>query len=145
MFDEGQILNGRYQLLSLHGEGGMAYVYRAKDLALERTVAIKILRPEYSASETFTHEARAIARVPHPNIVTVHDVRQDGDTQYIVMEFIEGQDLKEWIRTDAPFRVGQALDIIVQICTAVGSAHEKGMLHCDLKPQNVLVLPDGQV
>lgn len=123
----------------------MAYVYKAKDLALERTVAIKILRPEYSGSETFTHEARAIAKVPHPNIVTVYDVRQDGDTQYIVMEFVEGQDLKEWIRTDAPFRVGQALDIITQICTAVGFAHEKGLLHCDLKPQNVLVLPDGQV
>ena len=145
MFDEGHILNGRYQLISLQGEGGMAYVYRAKDLALQRTVAIKILRPEYSGSETFLHEARAIAQVPHPNIVTIHDVRQDGDVQYIVMEYVQGQDLKEWIRTDAPFGVGQALDIVVQICAAVGFAHDQGLLHCDLKPQNVLVLPDGQV
>lgn len=145
MFDEGQILNGRYRLESLHGEGGMAYVYKAQDLALQRTVALKILRPEYSGSETFTHEARSIAKVPHPNIVTVYDVRQDGDTQYIVMEFVEGRDLKEWIRTEAPFRVGQALDIIIQICTAVGFAHDEGLLHCDLKPQNVLVLSNGQV
>jgi serine/threonine-protein kinase len=123
----------------------MALVYKARDLALERTVAIKILRPEYSGSENFVQEARAIARVPHPNIVTVHDVRQDGDIQYIVMEYVRGQDLKEWIRADAPFRVGQALDIIVQICAAVGFAHDEGLLHCDLKPQNVLVLPDGQV
>jgi serine/threonine-protein kinase len=123
----------------------MAFVYRAYDLTLERTVAIKILRPEYDAGDTFRHEARAIAKLPHPNIVTVYDVGQDGDTQYIVMEYVEGQDLKKWIKADAPFRVGRALDIITQVCTAVAFAHEKGILHCDLKPQNVLVMPDGQV
>jgi serine/threonine-protein kinase len=123
----------------------MAFVYRAYDLALERTVAIKILRPEYDAGDTFRHEARAIAKLPHSNIVTVYDVGQDGDTQYIVMEYVGGQDLKKWIRADAPLRVGRAIDIVTQVCTAVAFAHEKGILHCDLKPQNVLVMPDGQV
>jgi serine/threonine-protein kinase len=123
----------------------MAYVYRAVDLTLDRTVAVKVVRPEYSAGNAFIHEARAIAKLPHPNIVTVHDAVQDGDLQYIVMEYIDGQDLKQWIKSDAPMRIGRALDILVQICTAVGYAHDKGILHCDLKPQNVLVLPNDQV
>jgi serine/threonine protein kinase len=145
VFNKGQVLSGRYRLVSLQGQGGMALVYRAYDLTLERTVAIKVLRPEYDAGDAFRHEARAIARLPHPNIVTVFDVGQHEGANYIVMEFVEGQDLKEWINTEAPFRTGRALDIIIQVCEAVGFAHEQGILHCDLKPQNVLILPDGQV
>jgi serine/threonine-protein kinase len=123
----------------------MATIYRAHDLTLERTVAIKVLRAEHDAGDAFRHEARAIAKVPHPNIVTVFDVGQHDGANYIVMEFVEGQDLKEWIKVEAPFRIGPALDIIAQVCEAVGFAHERGILHCDLKPQNVLVLPNGQV
>jgi serine/threonine protein kinase len=145
VFSKGQVLSGRYRLVSLQGQGGMASIYRAYDLTLERTVAIKVLRAEHDAGDAFRHEARAIAKVPHPNIVTVFDVGQHDGANYIVMEFVEGQDLKEWIKVEAPFRIGRALDIIVQVCEAVGFAHERGILHCDLKPQNVLVLPTGQV
>jgi serine/threonine protein kinase len=145
VFSKDQVLSGRYRLISLQGRGGMASIYRAYDTTLERTVAIKVLRPEYDVADTFRHEARAIARLPHPNIVTVFDVGQHDGINYIVMEFIEGQDLKEWIEAEAPFHIGRALDVIVQVCEAVGFAHEQGILHCDLKPQNVLVLPSGQV
>ncbi len=122
----------------------MAVVYKAQDLELERTVAIKVLRPEYDG-EAFRREARAAARLPHPNIVTVYDVGHDDNIHYIVMEYVEGSDLKELIHTQAPLRVGRALDIAIQVCAAVGFAHERGIIHCDVKPQNVLVLPDGQV
>ena len=145
MFSKDQVLSGRYRLVSLQGQGGMASIYRAYDLTLERTVAIKVLRPELDAGDTFRHEARAIAKLPHPNIVTVFDVGQHDGANYIVMEFVEGQDLKQWIEAEAPFHIGRAIDIIVQVCAAVGFAHEQGILHCDLKPQNVLVLPNGQV
>ena len=145
MFSKDQVLSGRYRLISLQGQGGMASVYQAYDLTLERTVAIKVLRPEYDAGDVFRHEARAIAKLPHPNIVTVFDIGQHNGTNYIVMEFVKGQDLKQWIQAEAPFYIGRAVDIIVQVCEAVGFAHEQGIVHCDLKPQNVLVLPNGQI
>jgi hypothetical protein len=142
---KGDVLNGRYRLLSLEGEGGMADVYRAHDLTLDRTVAIKILRPEYDAGDAFEREARAIAKLPHPNIVMVHDVCQDESVQYIVMEYAEGESLRELLQPEAPFRPARALDIAVQVCDALGFAHEKGILHCDVKPHNILVQQDGKV
>jgi serine/threonine protein kinase len=144
VISEGQILNGRYRLLSLEGEGGMAFVYKSYDEELDRTVAVKVLRAEYDSGDAFRSEARASARLPHPNIVTVYDVGQDAGAHYIVMEYVAGQNLKDLIQAEAPFRLGRAMDIISQVCTAVGFAHEKGIIHCDLKPQNVLILPDGQ-
>jgi serine/threonine-protein kinase len=104
-----------------------------------------VLRAEYHTGDAFRREARAAAKLPHPNIVAVYDVRQDGNTQYIVMEYVEGQDLKGVIQASTPFRIGQALDMIIQVCEAVGFAHEKGIIHCDIKPQNVLVLSDSKV
>lgn len=145
MVSIGQVLNERYKLLSLEGEGGMAIVYKAQDLELERIVALKVLRAGYSASDAFRREARAAANLPHPNIVAVHDVREDGDVQYIVMEYIEGQSLQDVIRSQAPLPIGRALDIVSQICEALSYAHGKRIIHCDIKPQNVLVLPDGRV
>jgi serine/threonine protein kinase len=142
---KGDVLNGRYRLLSLEGEGGMADVYKAQDLTLDRTVAIKILRPEYDAGDAFEREARAIAKLPHPNIVTVHDVCQDEGSRYIVMEYAEGESLRELLQPEAPFRPARALDIAVQVCDALGFAHEKGILHCDVKPHNILVQQDGKV
>ena len=143
------VLNNRYHLLNRVGEGGMAVVYRAYDQALDRVVAIKVLRRDYGDDAAFLarfqREARAAASLDHPNIVTVFDVGQDGDWHYIVMEYVEGRNLKDEIRDGAPFRVGQALDIAIQVCAAVGYAHRAGLVHCDLKPQNVLVTADGRV
>jgi eukaryotic-like serine/threonine-protein kinase len=139
-----QVLNERYRLLSLEGEGAMADVYKAHDLALDRTVAIKILRSEYDAGEAFLREARAAAKLTHPNIVTVYDVGQEQDVRYIVMEYAEGQTLEEILRARGPLRVSHVLNILLQVCDAVGFVHEQGIIHCDIKPQNILVQPDGK-
>ncbi len=137
------LLNNRYRLIAQQGSGGMAVIYKAVDQALGRTVAVKILRPSLitdpSFLERFRNEARSVAKLTHPNIVTVHDVGQDGNTHYIVMEFLEGQDLKKFIRTEAPFSLERALDIAIKICAGVGYAHRSGLVHADVKPQNVLI------
>ncbi len=144
------VVNDRYRLVELIGAGGMATVYRGEDLLLERPVAVKFLREPYAsdpeARERFLHEARAAARLDHPNIVHIYDVGQDqGDHPYIVMEMVEGEDLKALIRRDAPLPVTQALALARQICAGVGQAHRGSIVHCDLKPQNILVTENGQV
>ncbi len=140
---EEALLKGRYRLLAQHGSGGMAVVYKAKDLLLERLVAIKILRPSLTTDpeflKRFRQEARNVANLSHPNIVTVHDVGQDGNTHFIVMEYVDGQDLKRLIRAEAPFSIDRALSIAIKICAGVGYAHRAGLVHADVKPQNVLV------
>jgi serine/threonine protein kinase len=137
------LLNNRYRLVAQQGSGGMAVIYKAIDQVLGRMVAVKILRPSLitdpSFLERFRNEARSVAKLTHPNIVTVHDVGQDGNTHYIVMEFVEGRDLKKLIRTEAPFSIERALNIAIQICAGVGYAHRSGLVHADVKPQNVLV------
>jgi serine/threonine-protein kinase len=149
MAAEAPLLNKRYKLLSPIGQGGMAVVHKAQDLSLGRLVAVKILRetltgdPEFLAR--FQQEARAAANLAHPNIVTVHDFGRDGGHYYIVMEHIEGQDLKTLIKEAAPFSVDYALDLAIQICAGVGYAHRAGLVHCDIKPQNILVTADGRV
>jgi len=143
------LLNKRYRLLSPIGAGGMAVVYKAQDLALGRVVAVKVLRepltgdPDFLAR--FQQEARAAANLAHPNIVTVHDFGRDGGRNYIVMEYIEGKDLKSLIKDGSPFRVERALDLVIQMCAGVGYAHRAGLVHCDVKPQNILVTGDGRV
>lgn len=138
-----QLLNGRYRLISQQGSGGMAVVYKAQDLALGRTVAIKILRPSLTSEPSFLNrfrqEARNVANLTHPNIVTLYDVGQDGNTYYMVMEFVESQDLKKLIRASAPFPVERGLKIGIQICAGLGYAHRAGLVHADVKPQNILV------
>ncbi len=147
MSDEA-LLKGRYRLLAQHGSGGMAVVYKAKDLLLERLVAIKILRPSLTNDpeflKRFQQEARNVANLSHPNIVTVHDVGQDGNTHFIVMEFVDGQDLKRLIRAEAPFPIDRALSIAIKICAGVGYAHRAGLVHADVKPQNVLVTSNNK-
>ncbi len=144
-----ELLNNRYRLLELVGSGGMAAVYRGLDMLLQRQVAIKLLREGFAGDPSFLarfqREARAAARLDHPNIVTVHDVGQDGDRHYIVMEYVDGQDLKAFIRQNGRLSVHQAVDIALQICAGVGHAHRAGIIHCDIKPQNVLVTKDGRV
>ncbi len=137
------LLNGRYRLIAQQGSGGMAVIYKAVDQLLGRTVAIKVLRPSLTSDPAFMvrfrNEARSAANLNHPNIVTVHDVGNDGPTQYIVMEFIEGQDLKRIIKADGILSVERTLKLAIQICAGIGFAHRAGLVHADVKPQNILV------
>ncbi|NLE44102.1 MAG: Stk1 family PASTA domain-containing Ser/Thr kinase [Chloroflexi bacterium] len=141
------LLNNRYRLLEMVGSGGMAVVYRGVDALLHRRVAVKVLRESYAGDPAFLarfrREAQAAANLDHANIVTVYDVGQEGDRHYIVMEYVDGQDLKTLIRQSGQLSVEQALNIGVQICAGVGHAHRAGLIHCDIKPQNVLIAPDG--
>ena len=141
------VLNGRYRLGEVLGEGGMAVVYRGHDLLLNRPVAVKILRGQYAADDNFLkrfeREAQAAASFSHPNIVNVYDVGTDGDQHYIVMEYIRGPSLKELIRRQGPFSVDGAVFIIGQVASALDYAHQRGLVHRDIKPQNILVDRDG--
>ncbi len=150
------LLNGRYRLLAIVAGGGMATVYKAQDTLLNRVVAIKTLRDRFAQDpqfvERFREEAQAAANLNHPNIVTIFDVGNDnvnGVTRYyIVMEFVEGQDLKQVIRertiSGQPYSIEEAVDITRQISEGVGYAHRRGLVHCDLKPQNVIITPEGR-
>ncbi|MEM9952001.1 MAG: protein kinase [Chloroflexota bacterium] len=139
------VLNGRYQLLKQQGSGGMSVIYRAFDRALARTVAIKLLRPSLTRDpsflEKFRNEARAIAKLSHPNIVTVYDVGSDGPTHFIVMELVEGTDLKKIIKEEGSVSIDRAIDLSIQICAGLGYAHRSNLVHADVKPQNMLVTP----
>jgi len=143
------LLNNRYQLIEQIGAGGMAVIYKAQDLELARLVAVKVLRPSLISDPEFLmrfrREARAAANLSHPNIVTVHDVGQDGRSHYMVMEYAPGQDLKKLIQVRGALDVDTALAITIEICKGVGYAHRAGLVHCDVKPQNVLITGDKRV
>ena len=147
--DEGALLNNRYQLLERIGTGGMADVFRARDLMLERSVAIKILHETYSDDQSFQdrfkQEARAAANLSHPNIVTVHDFGFDHGQLFIVMEHIPGKDLKTILRQRGRYSVEEAIPLIVQACAGIGYAHRAGLVHCDIKPHNMIVTPDSRL
>ena len=147
--NEERILNKRYQLLDERGKGGMAFVYRARDLMLERDVAIKILREDYSDDaifqERFRQEAKAAANLSHPNLVTVHDFGFDQGKLFIVMEFVPGVDLKTLIKQKGKLLPEEALPLMIQACAGIGYAHRAGLVHCDVKPQNLLVMPDHRL
>jgi serine/threonine-protein kinase len=140
------VLNNRYQLEEHQATGGMAEVYRAYDRMLERHVAVKILRPELSSDpqfrERFRQEARAAANLSHPNIVTIHDIGLDGGQLYIVMEYVAGIDLKTLLRQRGRLPTAEAIGLVIQACSGIGHAHRAGLVHCDVKPQNMLVKQD---
>ena len=144
-----RVLDGRYALEVLVGSGGMADVYRAKDQLLERTVAVKILHQQYENDkefiERFQREAKAAARITHPNIVNVYDVGIAEGRHYIVMEYVPGRTLKERIKEEGPVPAAEALHIARQIAGALAQAHINNLVHCDIKPHNILVMPDGNV
>lgn len=145
---EQTILGNRYQLMRKIGDGGMAFVYQAKDKLLNRIVAVKILRPEFADDEEFLakfkREAEAVANVTHPNIVNVYDVGQEGKVNYIVMEYVDGQNLKEIIKNEGVLDEYTALDITKQIAQALSAAHKKGVIHRDIKPHNILISNEGR-
>src|SRR4051812_14132352 len=144
----GELIAGRYELEELVGKGGMSTVYRAKDRLLERTVAIKLLHEHYSRDddyvERFRREARAAARLSHPNIVTVIDRGEADGRQFIVFEYIDGQNLKQLVESKGRLPVRTALELAIEIGRALAFAHENGLVHRDVKPQNVL-LGNGDV
>jgi serine/threonine-protein kinase len=127
----------------------MAMVYKARDLMLERNVAIKVLRKDYSGNpafrERFRQEAKAAANLSHPNIVTVHDFGFDKESLFIVMEYVPGITLKTMINQSGRLEIDKAIPLIVQACAGIGYAHRAGLVHCDVKPQNMLVTPDQRV
>ena len=147
------ILNGRYELIERIGSGGMSIVYKARDRSLGRLVAVKMLHESLTSDEgflkRFQQEAHAAANLTHPNIVTVHDIGQDGYRHYIVMEYVEGKTLKQIIKEESKdgrfMPISRALDLIIQICNGIGYAHRANLAHCDVKPQNMLVTPDDRV
>lgn len=142
------ILGNRYEIIRKIGDGGMAFVYEAKDRLLNRIVAVKVLRPEFVDDEEFLakfkREAEAVANISHPNIVNVYDVGCDGKVNYIVMEYVDGQNLKEIIKTEGTLDEYTALDITKQIAKALGAAHKKGVIHRDIKPHNILISSEGR-
>lgn len=146
---EGQRLGGRYQLEARVGGGGMAIVYRAKDLVLNRPVAVKVLRSQFGTDEDFVtrfrREAQAVASLSHPNVVGVYDVGQDGDTHYMVMEYVEGYTLKELITRNGALPVEDAVEIAAEICDALEHAHANQIIHRDIKPHNILIGKNGRI
>jgi serine/threonine protein kinase len=148
------VLNDRYEIIERAGTGGMATVFKGQDLLLGRLVAIKILHEGLVGDDQFLRrfqkEAHSAANLSHSNIVTVHDIGQDGLRYYIVMEYVESATMKEFIReyirtNRKPLPGAQAIDLAIQICSGVGYAHRAELIHCDIKSQNVLVTSDNHV
>ncbi len=145
----GHVISGRYVVQAVVGTGGMAVVYRAFDKKKNRIVAIKVLRPEYESDEEFvrrfSREAEAASKVSHENIVNMLDVGIDGDMRYIVMEYVDGQTLKEMIRQRGTIHPDTAIRMAIRILAAVDHAHRNGIVHRDIKPQNIMVDNEGRV
>lgn len=145
----GKRINDRYKILELIGGGGMSNVYLAQDMILNREVAIKILRYDFSNEENlhrrFQREVLSATSLAHPNIVSVYDVGDDGEMHYIVMEYIKGKTLKQYIQEFSPLSPARSTHIMKQLTSAITHAHDNGIIHRDIKPQNILVDQDGNV
>ena len=144
----GETVAGRYELEELVGSGGMSSVFKARDRLLERSVALKILHQHYTEDaeyvERFRREARAVAQLSHPNIVTVIDRGEDEGRQFIVFELLEGRTLKEVLDEEGRLPVRRALQLAIQVARGLAFAHENGLVHRDVKPQNVILNGDGR-
>jgi serine/threonine-protein kinase len=146
---QGKILNNRYKIIKELGRGGMAIVYSARDTLLERVVALKMLRPEYSSDkefkEKFRQEAKAVAKLSHPNVVSIYDIVVDEDKIYLVMEIVEGETLKDIIKRRGRLSIAESLEFAGQIAAALSVAHGNQIVHCDIKPQNIILTDDMEV
>ncbi len=145
----GQILGGRYEIIAKIGSGGMSHVYQARDTILNRIVTVKVLRSELAEDKDFVRrfqvEAQAVASLSHPNIVSIYDVGQENGLPYLVMEYVEGLTLKRIIQKEGPLSPAETVNLGVQVCAALAHAHEKGIIHRDIKSHNILVTPGGRV
>ena len=139
---------GHYEIEAKLGQGGMGTVYRARDTVLGRTVAIKVLSADAvsdaDAAPRILREARAASRLNHPNIVTVHELAKSGETEFLVMEYVEGTSLAALIQPGG-LPIDRVLDYATQIADALAAAHEAGLVHRDVKPGNVMIMPTGRV
>lgn len=150
MIQIGKLFAGRYRILKSIGRGGMADVYLAKDLILDNEeVAIKVLRTNYQTDQIavarFQREARAMAELNHPNIVSIRDIGEEDGQQFLVMEYVDGSDLKKYIQDHAPLSNNEVIRIMEEVLSAMTLAHQQGIVHRDLKPQNILLTKDGTV
>ena len=149
MINEGMLIGDRYEVLGLIGSGGMADVYKARDSKLNRLVAVKVLRQEFRMDKTFVakfqKEAQAAAGLSHPNIVSVYDVGEDANANFIVMELVEGNTLKDYIKRKKKLSVREATSIAIQVSLGLEAAHKCGLVHRDVKPQNIMISTDGKV
>jgi len=145
----GSVFGGRYRIREKIGSGGMSDVYLADDLTLSRPVAVKVLHSEYARDagyiQRFRYEAQAAANLNHPNIVSVYDWGNEGDAYYIVMEYVEGRELKDLLREQGAFTPERAAEVAAEIAAALQFAHRRNLVHRDIKPQNVIITPTGQV
>ncbi|SEN77500.1 protein kinase domain-containing protein [Lihuaxuella thermophila] len=142
-------MGGRYQIIQHVGGGGMAKVYKAKDTILDRFVAIKVMNEILSHDRDFVRrfiqEAQATAKLSHPNIMNVYDAGREGQTYFMVMEYVDGPTLKKWIRSRGALSPKEAISIAMQICDGLAHAHANGIVHRDIKPQNIMSAPDGRI
>ena len=145
----GKVLDDRYEILEVIGVGGMAVVYKAMDHRLNRFVAVKILKDDFSTDADFRRrfhgESQAVAMMSHPNIVSVYDVSKSSDLDYIVMELIDGITLKQYMEQKGPLSWRETLHFSMQIAKALEHAHSRNIIHRDIKPHNVMILKDGSV
>ncbi len=149
MVKDGIVIAKRYEVISKIGAGGMADVYKGRDLVLNRYVAIKVLKKEYREDENFVRkfrsEAQSTAGLTNPNIVSIYDVGEDRGLYYIVMELVEGMTLKEYIKRKGRLPFKEVIGIALQMCNGIEAAHEAGLIHRDIKPQNIIIAKDGKV
>lgn len=145
----GRTFGKRYNVIEKIGKGGMADVYKAEDSVLNRTLAIKVLHPQFAQETNFVArfkiEAQAAAGLNHPNIVNIYDWDHEDETYFIAMEYLEGWNLKQLIEAQAPLPIDETLEIAIQVCSALDFAHQRGVIHRDIKSQNIIIAPHGQV
>ena len=149
MIAKGDLVNDRYEILKLIGEGGMANVYLAHDEILNRQVALKVLRGDLSNDDKFIRrfqrEAKSVSDLSHPNIVEIYDVGEEEGQHYIVMEYIEGKTLKQLLKKRGTLTLSESIDIMLQLTDGMAHAHDSYIIHRDLKPQNIMIKDDGQI